>query len=218
MRRITIHFEKLVKIIPSKYFGILSVTFGVLGDIIAYLLFPCSQYSLLKQPVSTLCLGNGGIFFNFGNIFSGVCALIFVNSFSRIFDEEQVSGNIKRNAIITANISCTCFIILGIFCGSNIIIAYIHGIAALSSWGFGFFYFTCFNILMFQDSKFSKNIALVGFIVPIFLGLLMIIFFLHLIPIFRFLVVILPFLEWMNTFVVIFWYYLIPFYMIYKKI
>jgi hypothetical protein len=71
---------------------------------------------------------------------------------------------------------------------------------------------------MFQDSKFSKNIALVGFIVPIFLGLLMIVFFLHLIPIFRFLVVILPFLEWMNTFVVIFWYYLIPFYMIYKKI
>lgn len=218
MRNIANFFEKLVKVIPSQYFGILSVTFGILGDIISYLMFPCSEYNLFEQPVSALCLGSGGIYFNIGNIFSGVFALIFVNTLGRIFNEEQVSGIIKRYAIISANISCICFTILGIFCGSNIIIAYIHGIAALTSWGFGFFYFTFFNILIFQDSKFSKNLAIIGFIVPIFLGLLMIIFFLHLIPIFRFLVIILPFLEWINTFAVIFWYYLIPFYIIYKKI
>jgi hypothetical protein len=210
--------EKITNIIPGKYFGILSVTFGVLGDSISYLLFPYTEYNLFQQPVSALCLGNGGIFFNIMNIFSGIFALIFVNSFGRNFDEEQVTRSLKRNGLICANISCICFIILGFFCGSNIIIAYIHGIAALTSWGFGFLYFTYFNILMLQDSKYSRTIALFGFIVPFLLALLMIIFFLHLFPIFRFFIVILPFLEWINTFAVIFWYYFIPFYMIYKKI
>ena len=69
-------------------------------------------------------------------ILSGIFALIFVNSLGRTFNEEKISKKLKRNAIICANISCICFILLGVFCGPSLIISYIHGTSAITSWGF----------------------------------------------------------------------------------
>ncbi|MFX1420058.1 MAG: hypothetical protein ACFE9N_14165 [Promethearchaeota archaeon] len=217
-KKIDTYLEKIDNIIPGRYFGIISVSFGILGDIISYLLFPYTNYNFLHQAVSALCLGSGGIFFNIGNIFSGLFALIFVNLLARTFEDKQSTRRLKSNAIIFANISCIFFIILGLFCGSNIIIAYIHGTAALTSWGFGFLYITFYNILILKDIKYSKKIGYAGFIVSFFLMLLMIFFFLHLFPFFRFFMNILPFLEWLNTFAIISWYFMIPIYMAYKKI
>ncbi|MFX1387419.1 MAG: hypothetical protein ACFE9M_09405, partial [Promethearchaeota archaeon] len=99
----------------------------------------------------------------------------------------------------------------------NLIIAYIHGTSAITSWGFGFFYITIFNVLILKDSNYSRNLAFFGYFVSLALGLLMIFFFLHLIPILRFLMIILPTLEWINTISVILWYFFVSSYMIYKK-
>jgi hypothetical protein len=213
------YIERIEKILPTPYLGILSVSIGILGDIISYVLFPFSEYDFLKQAVSALCLGSGGIFFNICNILSGIFAFLFVNALARTFDDTNISNQLKKTALICANISCICFIILGAFCGSNLIIAYIHGTAALTSWGFGLLYITLYNTLIIKDSKYSKKIGYFGYIVSFLLALLLILFILHLFPIWnREILIILPFLEWLNTFGVIFWYYMVSFYIIYKKI
>ena len=216
MEKLDNFLEKLNDVIPGGLFGLLSITAGILGDIIAFIMYP--GYNFLRMTVSALCEGPGGVFFNIGNICSGIFALIFVNLLIRTFDEEQISYKLKKIAIICADISCSCFIILGIFCGANPIIAQIHGISAITSWGFGFCYITFYNILILKDPKYTKNLAFFGFIVSFLLGLLMIFFFLHLIPVLRFLIVILPALEWVVTGAVIGWYLAISTYMIFKKI
>lgn len=213
-----IFLEKLNKIIPVSLFGLFSITAGIFGDIIAFIMFPAQNYNCMTMAVSTLCLGPGGIFFNIGNVVSGVFALIFVNYLIRTFNEEHTSRKLKRIALICANISCISFIILGVFCGSNIVIEYLHGTAAITSWLFGFTYITFYNLFMLKDSNYSKNLALFGFFISFPLLLLMILFFYHLIPIFGFLIIVLPFLEWLGTVSVISWYFSISTYMTYKGI
>ncbi|MFW9821218.1 MAG: hypothetical protein ACFFE5_16560 [Candidatus Thorarchaeota archaeon] len=217
MEKLEVLIKKVDNIIPGRIFGLLSITAGILGDIISYLMFP--GYNCLTMPVSTLCLGPGGIFFNIGNVFSGIFALIFVNSLIRNFNENFINKKVKKIALICANISCIAFVILGVFCGSNIIIRYIHGTAAITSWCFGYFYITFCNLLMLQDKNFSKNLAIFGLIITFPLLLLMILFFLHLIPLLTApLIIILPPLEWVNTISVIIWYFSVSTYMIYRGI
>jgi hypothetical protein len=216
MEKIDLFIERVNKIIPGRLFGLFSIISGILGDFIAFLMYP--GYNFLRMAVSDLCLGAGGIFFNLGNIFSGVFAFVFVNYLGNTFNEGSINPKFRRTAIICANISCVCFIFLGIFCGSNIIIAYIHGISAITSMGFGFCYITFYNILMIKDSKYSSSLGYFGFFVSAIFGLLIILFLLHILPNLRFLMIILPLLEWSNTIALIIWYIVIPFYMIYKKI
>jgi hypothetical protein len=216
MEKIDIYIQKLNNLIPGRIFGLFSITAGILGDIIALVMFP--EYNFMRDAVSALCLGPGGVFFNIGNIFSGFFALIFVNYLGKIFDEKQINVKLKTGALVCANISCICFIILGVFCGSNIVIQYLHGISALISWGFGFLYITLYNILIIKDSSLSSTLGYFGFIVSFFLGLLIVLFFLHLFPILRSIIALLPLIEWINTLSVILWYFFVSSYMIYKKI
>ncbi len=216
MQKLALFVEKLNNIIPGRIFGLLSIIIGILGDIIAYLMFP--GYNFLKMAVSDLCLGPGGIFFNIGNIFSGIFALIFVNSLIKTFNKEYINIKLIKIAIICANISCISFVFLGVFCGSNIIIQYIHGTAAIISWTFGYSYFTFYNILMLKDNSYSNKLAIFGFIITTPLVLLMAFFFLSYVPILRvFLIDILAPLEWFNTISIIIWYFSVSSYMIFKK-
>jgi len=216
IEKMDIFIKKINSVISGGVFGLFSITIGVLGDIIAYLMFP--GYNFLTMAVSTLCLGPGGIFFNIGNIFSGVFALIFVNSLIITFNEENGNFKLKRTANICANISCISFIILGVFCGSNIVIQYLHGISAITSWIFGYSYITLYNILMIKDNNYSNKLAFFGLIISFPLLLLMVLFFLHLIPTLTApLIIILPPLEWINTISIITWYFSVSSYMIYKK-
>ncbi len=216
MEKVDLLIKKINVVIPGGIFGLLSITVGIIGDIIAYLMFP--GYNFLTMAVSTLCLGPGGIFFNIGNIFSGVFALIFVNSLIKTFNEEQTNLKLKKTAIICANISCLSFIFLGVFCGSNIVIQYLHGTSAIISWIFGYSYITFYNILMIKDKKYSNKLAFFGLFVSFPLLLLMVLFFLHLIPLFTApLLIILPPLEWINTISIILWYFSVSTYMIYKR-
>ncbi|MFX1425492.1 MAG: DUF998 domain-containing protein [Promethearchaeota archaeon] len=208
--------NKLNRFIPGALCGLLSITFGFLGDLIAYLMYP--GYDLTRRAVSSLCLGPGGVFFQIGNVISGVFALFFVIYLSSTINREDISDNLIRTTIIFAIISCVCFIFLGAFCGSNPIIALIHGVFAMLSWQTGLFYITLFNILLLYDSKYPKSLAFFGFLVSFTLILLMILFYLHLLPSLRFLMRILPSLEWINTIGVILWYLIISLYMIWKKI
>jgi len=195
---------------------LLSIAFGITGDVLAYIFFP--NFNIMKRAVSSLCKGQGGFFFQIGSVISGIFAIPFVVYLNRSFNEEYVKENLKKKALLVALISCSCLIILGAFCGSNPIIALIHGVSALTSWLFGLFYITFFNIFMLRDPKYSRSLSRFGFCATFTLFTLMVLFFLAYIPSLRLLVVILPSLEWINTIIIILWYFVVSLYTLKKKI
>lgn len=197
-------------------YGLLSITFGIIGDILAFIFFP--DYSFIKRAVSTLCKGNGGLFFKVGSVISGIFAIPFVFHLNKSFNKDYVKESYKRKAIIAAVISCSGLIVLGAFCGSNPIIALIHGVSAVISWLFGLIYITFFNVFMLKDPQYSRSLSLFGFCATITLSTLMILFFLAFLPFLRFLVFILPSLEWINTIIIILWYFAVSLYTLKKKI
>jgi hypothetical membrane protein len=216
MEKLKQFIERLNRHIPMRIFGLLSIFSGIIGDLIAYLMYP--GYNITKNAVSALCDGFGGEFFQIGIILSGIFAFFFAVYLGNTFNGEDVGEKLKKISISFAIISCVSFIFLGIFCGTNLVIAYIHGTSALISWGFGFFYITLYNYMILKDSNYSKYIAYFGLFVSSIFAILITGFFLHLIPALRSLIVILPTLEWINTFTVMSWYFTISMYMIYKKI
>lgn len=216
MEKVDQFIEKLNNFIPGSLFGLFSIISGIIGDIIALLMFP--EYNFMEMAVSALCLGPGGLFFNLGNIFSGIFALVYVNYLRTTFNNEENSIRLIKGANISANIACISFIILGVFCGSNIVVQYLHGTAAIISYSFGLGYITFYNILIIKDSNYSKYLGYFGFFVSFIFALLIILFFLHLFPSLFFLHLFLPLIEWTSTIAVILWYLIIPSYMLYKKI
>lgn len=202
--------------IPMRIFGLLSITSGIIGDIIGYFMYP--GYDFTKNAVSALCDGYGKIFFQTGIVFSGIFAFFWAIYLGYTFNGEEVGEKLQKISILLAIISCVSFIFVGIFCGTNLIISLIHGTSALISWGSGILYITIYNILILRDSNYSKYIAYFGFFVSSIFALLMVMFFLHLIPALRILIIFLPSLEWINTITVILWYFTISIYMVYKKI
>lgn len=208
--------DKPAQKISFGVYGILSIIFGGLGDLIAYLMYP--EYNFMRKAVSSLCNGPGGLFFQIGTVVSGFFALFFVISLGKKFKEENIDENLIKSTVFTAIISCISFIILGVFCGSNPVIALIHGVNAVISWITGLFYITLFNILFLKSSKYSKFVAYCGFTVTLTLTLLMVAFILHLLPDLRFLMIILPSLEWLNTIALIFWYLVVSTYIIHQRI
>ncbi len=216
MEKLELIIETLNRHIPIRIFGLFSISFGIIGDLVAYSMYP--GYDITRNAVSALCDGSGGVLFQIGIVLSGIFAFFFTIYLGNTFSNEIVSQKLRKISIQFAIISCVSFISLGAFCGTNLIIALIHGTSAIISWGFGFCYITLYNILMFRDPKYSKYLSYFGFFVSSIIATLITIFFLHLIPTLRQLMVFLPILEWINTFTVILWYFIISIYMINKKI
>jgi len=211
-------FFKFQYSLSGGVYGLLSIAFGIAGDILAYILFPGREYDFTKRAVSSLCKGQGGAFFQIGTIISGIFAIPFVLYIINTFDKHYVSENYRKGAFYSALISCVSFICLGIFCGANPIISLIHGVSAVISWISGLIYITFLNISMLKDPKYSKILSRFGFFTSIMLSLLMIIFFLAFLPSLDVLILILPTLEWLNTISLIIWYFIFSTYIIMKKI
>ncbi|TKJ20772.1 MAG: hypothetical protein CEE43_11970 [Promethearchaeota archaeon Loki_b32] len=215
MRKLKLISDKFTLKILTGVFGLLSITFGIIGDIIAYLMYP--GYDFRREVVSSLCKGPGGLFFQSGTVISGLFAFIFVIYLVRTFDGDEINENLRKFAKIMAIVSCASFIMLGVFCGSNPIVAYIHGTSAMISWISGLLYITLYNIFFIRSSNYSKFLGYFGFIETVILVSMLIFFFLHLLPALSFLMKILPNLEWLNTLSLISWYLVVSIYIIHKK-
>ncbi|MCK4380219.1 MAG: DUF998 domain-containing protein [Candidatus Lokiarchaeota archaeon] len=216
MQKIKENSNKSSQKISSGVYGLLSITFGALGDLIAYLMYP--GYDFRRRAVSSLCLGPGGLFFQAGTVISGLFAILFVIYIVRTFNDDEINENIRKYARIFAIISCVSFIILGVFCGSNPIIAYIHGINAVISWISGLLYISLYNSLMIKSSNYSKFLGYFGFITTFILSLMLVFFLLHLFPALRFLMLLLPSLEWLTALSLICWYLVVSIYVIHRRI
>ena len=202
--------------ISGGVYGIISVFFGMLGDLVAFLMYP--GYNFTNNPVSSLCKGPGGIYFQVGTVFSGIFAILFVTYFIGSLPETQNAKKIRQVALLTALISCTSLIILGVFCGTEPTIALIHGVSAVISWIFGIFYITLFNILILRNPKYSKSVAYFGFGVSIMLSVMVMMFFLYYFFGLHIVIIILPLLEWIDTIILSILYIVISVFIIIKKI
>ena len=191
MERFDFLVSKLLDFLPGGIYGILSVIIGILGDLLAFLLFP--GYNSTLNMVSDLGLGPGGIFFNLGLIISGIVAIPFYISLGKVFNKESDNIIIRKGAILSAVISCITFSFIGIFPAlrGNKLMIFLHGtfsfICLLTAIG----YMLLFSILMFKDERYSILHVSIGIIVACIILL--------------FLLTWLPIIEWLLTGAIIFW-------------
>jgi hypothetical protein len=196
-------------------YGLLAVIFTVVGDGIALLLYP--GFDITKKSISMLCNGPGGVFFQLGAALTGVFTLLCTIYLGRLINEEYISESLRKTAVFSAIISSTCLIILGLICGRNPIVALLHGTFALFNWIFGLVYIALYSILLFRHKRFSKVLAYYGFVLTFFMFISLILWLLFYIPGLHFLIKILPLLEWIATFGIVVWYFLVSMYALFYR-
>ena len=193
---------RVFNFIPGPFFGIASTIIGLLGDILAIISSP--SYTL-SQMISVLGTGTWGFFFNFGTIFSGIFALPLYFYLERVLAKENLYGEVRKAAIISAVISCMFFILIGIFPSyeNNVFFLYAHGISTLFCFLSGVGYILLFSFLFYKNLKFPNTLVYIG----LFQAGIMVLFLFTWNPI----------VEWIMTFGIIIWILSVSFYMIYKK-
>ncbi len=212
MRKIKEKLIRFFKIIPGGIFGILSGLIGIICDFIAIALYP--RYSILHDMVSTLGVGPGADFFNYGLIFSGIFAVIFYIYLSLTFDKEDSSNTFIKTTFIIAIISSLLMSTIGIFPAiqDKKLIILLHYLAALSTWLTGITYCLMVASLFMKSSKYTNYLSIIAFI-PAFMMTTLLIFIIT--PFTQDLV---PFTEWIMVFSVIGFIIFISSYTLYKKI
>lgn len=195
--------DKLLNVKPGGIFGLLSVVFIVLGELIAFLLFP--GYSIFKNMISELGAGPGGIFFNLSVIISGIIIIPYYIHLGKSFSGENIKENLRKFAILVAVISCITYSFLGVFPSieSEAIIYITHGILAAISISSGLGYLILYSILMLKAQNFSKIQAYHGFIVAGFYTF--------------FLLTWIPIVEWVLNIAILSWITANSIYMLYHK-
>ena len=194
--------NKIFKVIPGPYWGLLSMIVGLLGDIIAVLMTP--GYNLTYM-VSTLGSGPGALYFNLGTILSGLFALLFYIYLIPALKSENVTEEVQRTALIFASLSCFFFILIGVFPSitSNSVLIIIHGFVAMISLMCGSVYKSLFGYMMLKNEKFLKIHTFSAFIVVI----IEIIFLLTWVPL----------IEWMMVIAITYWIFLLSFHVFTRK-
>ena len=84
--------------IPFGVYGLLSIAFGIIGDVLALIFFP--DYNFIKRAVSSLCKGEGGLFFQIGSVISGIFAIPFVVYLNNSFNNDYVKEKLKKKGLI----------------------------------------------------------------------------------------------------------------------
>ncbi len=194
--------NKIFKVIPGPYWGLISMIIGLLGDIIAILMTP--DYNV-NYMVSYLGTGPGALFFNLGTILSGTLALVFYLYLIPILKSNNVIEKIHRTALIFAILSCTFFILIGFFPSitTNSVLIIVHGFVAMSSLICGSIYISLFGYMMLKGEKFLKyHVYSAAIVVVIEIA---------------FLLTWTPFIEWMAVIAITHWIFSLSFYTFIRK-
>jgi len=203
MEKLKTYILKILNFIPRPFYGLLSATVGIAGDIITILLFPDFDLSYM---ISDLGTSPGAIYFNIGTFLSGVFALLTYLYIIEILENENINHpKVLRIGKVFAINSCVFFALIGVIPSvrSNIILFAVHGAVALISLVSGVIYLSAFSYLFFKCEKFSGHVwylplIAVSCIVPF-------LFSWH------------PITEWIMTFGITFWVVAISIYMLYHK-
>ncbi|MHA1671194.1 MAG: hypothetical protein ACTSV5_11560 [Promethearchaeota archaeon] len=194
--------QKIFKVIPGPYWGLLSMIVGLLGDIIAVLMTP--NYNL-DYMVSYLGTGPGALFFNLGTILSGLFALLFYLYLIPILKSKNVTDEIHRTALVFAVLSCFFFMLIGFFPSitTNSVMIIVHGFVAMMSLMCGSVYKSLFGYMMLKNEKFLKLHTYSAMIIVV----IEIAFLLTWIPI----------IEWMMVVAITYWIFMLSFHVFTKK-
>jgi len=203
MEKLKINILKILNYIPRPFYGLLSATVGIAGDIIAISLFPNFN---LSNMISDLGTGPGAIYFNIGAFLSGIFALLTYLHIVEILENENINHpKVLRIGKVFAINSCVFFALIGVFPSvrSNILLFTVHGAVALISLLSGVIYLSSFSYLFFKSEKFSGFVGylplmVVSCIVPF-------LFSWH------------PITEWIMIIGITFWIVAISIYMLYHK-
>ncbi len=205
-------FGKFFKIIPGGIFGIISGLTGLICDIIAILLYP--GYSIFQDMVSSLGVGPGGHFFNYGLIFSGISGAIFYLYVGLSFYNEDSSIKLVKSAIIISIISSLLMASIGIYPAiqEEPLIIISHYFTTLLTILTGIIFYTMFGYLIIKSSQYSSYLAIIACI-PTFIMIIILIFIIT-----PFTQALVPFTEWLMVFSVIVFALITASYTLYKKI
>ncbi|MFX1504153.1 MAG: hypothetical protein ACFFDH_24550 [Promethearchaeota archaeon] len=225
MDKVNEFFDKIFDVLPGYFFGLLSISVGIFGDILALIFTP--EYQMTKNSISALGDLTGGIFLRTGFIISGLIAIPFFIYLGRVVKDDNVNELLRKVALATGVFTSICVSLTGIFSGVNDFIKSLHGTFALFGWLGNIAVFISFSLLMLKNPKFSKHPVYVGFIAS---GILVV----YLIPFFitnfcnyfrdicysfgQIVWIIMPTFEWIIYFSIIFWILFTSSYMLYKKI
>lgn len=225
MKKINQFFDKLFNFIPGYVFGILTFLIGFFGALIALLLSP--EYVMWRNSISYLGIKTGGIYLRIGFIISGIVSIPFMIYLGRTLKNENTSNYLRKIAVGAGIFSSICISLSAASYGPTAIIAFLHGVFAFISWISVAVFCSLFTLLMLKDSRYSKFQIYYGLIVAAM-------FLIYLIPFFitiycaiyadicyefgATVYLILPTLEWIMNYSILFWYLYNSSYMWYKKI
>ncbi len=161
------YFEKLLNFIPGGIFGLLTVSFALIGINTALFSFP--GYSILSYDVSYLAAGPMGIIFNLGLIFSGITVIPFNFYMSKIIVYDHINLKLRKVALSLSIVSSITLSLIGFFpvLTDNILILLIHGILALVTFLGVTIYCVLYGIFFLKNSKFTLVHVLLSFLVSI---------------------------------------------------
>jgi hypothetical protein len=198
---------KILNVIHKLYnpiFGFLSVIVGLIGDLLASLLFP--EFNLTYM-ISALGVGPGGIFFNLGLLISGLFALLFYLYLIRAIKMNDWVEHKKLLQItkFSSINSCVFFCFIGIFPAikGNSLMTLLHGLSAGISCLIAIIYLTSFGVLFLKSINFLKFHSYLSFVTVI--------------PFVLFLFTWTPLTEWIMTFAILIWITLIASYTVIRK-
>ncbi|MFX0104080.1 MAG: hypothetical protein ACFE75_01160 [Candidatus Hodarchaeota archaeon] len=225
MNKLNKFFDNLFKFLPGYIFGMLTFSIGLLGELTALLLSP--EYIMWKYSISWLTLYPAGIYLRLGLIISNIMAIPFYIYLGKALRDENTNEIIRKIAIGSGIFSSVSAVGTGAVTGIDPLISRLHGLFALFSWIGGAITCLFFGVLMLKNSRFSKIITYINFIVAgIFLSFLIPFFITNFCSFFQdicyyfgqAIYVIMPVYEWTLIFSILLWYLSNSYYLVYKKI
>lgn len=196
--------NKLLKLAPGGYYGLLSMSIGVILTFLSYLSVP--GYSMFESFISVLGISPGltAPLFNIGFILTGITVIPFLVYLGRSLTQEKINEKIKKITIKISIIGAMSISLVGCFPHYTLLLGIIHIFFATIFFFCELIFCVIYSILIWFDSRFSKMQSIIGFAVS---GVFIFFIFTGW-----------PISEWIVFFVIVVWVIEISIYTLVKKI
>jgi len=163
--------DNLYNLIPGGIFGIIAMSFGLMGIFIPLLYYP--TYDMFVDMVSHLGTpwkSQAYLYFDIFVILSGLINIPFVFYIGRVFRQQIGENKWIKVAIIWNCISSICLTLVGIFLSLSIYINdlpfILHGLSAIIMFsGVAIYCFIYSNLTIKKKDKFPRALSIMGYIV-----------------------------------------------------
>lgn len=204
MDKINNLMDKLLKLAPGGYYGLLSMVIGVIFTFLSYLSVP--GYNMIESFISILGISPGlaAPLFNIGFILTGITVIPFLVYLGRSLIQEKINEKIKKIATKISIIGAVSISLVGCFPHYTLLLGIIHIFFATIFFFCELIFCVIYSILIWFDSRFSKMQSIIGFAVS---GVFIFFMFTGW-----------PISEWIVFFVIVIWVIENSIYILYKKI